>query len=351
MIKVLIDNSPLLTGHAHRGIGIYTKNLIEAIEKNKDQYPDISISTKGNPSDFDLVHYPYFDLFYNTLPLIKPTKTVVTIHDVTPLVLPEGYPAGLKGRFKLIIQKVSLKNISLIITDSQVSKKDIEKYLKVNPTKIRVVYLASANNFRKVIDKNKLRQIKEKYRLPDKFVLYTGGINFNKNIPNLVKACKVIGIPLVIIGKQAVETNIDRNHPENKDLVWLQDYAGSHQQEVILVGYVSTEELPSIYSQATVYCQPSRYEGFGIPVLEAMSCGCPVVATNRGSLPEICGDAVLTIDSTEYNMVAEALAKVLDDTQIQSDLRERGFKQVKLFSWDKTANEVINAYRQAIIGK
>ena len=342
-MRVAIDISPLKSAHKFRGVGSYTKRLIEALQK-VDKKNEYILTTRSLQltTQVDFIHYPYFDLFFLTLPLRKSKPTVVTIHDVTPLVFPEHFPPGIRGKIKFKIQKFSLKGVKAVITDSKNSKKDIINYLGYPKEKIFVVPLAPGKEFRLITNHQSLIATKQKYQLPDAFVLYVGDVNYNKNIPGLVKTCEKIKVPLVIVGKQAVEKNINRLHPENKDLVWLQDYC---QSPVTLLGFVSTEDLVAIYNLATVYCQPSFYEGFGLPVLEAMACGCPVVAANTSSLPEICGKAAVMVNPYDINDIVTGLKKVLYDISIYDILRKRGLAWVKKFSWEKTAKETIKVYQ------
>lgn len=343
-MKVAFDISPLKSAHQFRGVGSYTKNLLDALTKL--EIPNFSLELIKNgkvPSDSDVVHYPYFDLFFLTLPFLKNKPTIVTIHDVTPLIFPKNFPAGLRGKAKLLLQKKSLASVSAVITDSEVSKRDIVKYLDFPQAKISVIYLAPGEEFRQVGPLKDSRKIREKYRLPKNFVLYVGDINWNKNIPRLVKACEAIKTPLVIVGKQAVEKISDPNHRENQDLIWLQNYCRSHSS-VILTGFVSGEELVMLYNMADVYCQPSFYEGFGLPILEAMACGCPVVAANAGSLPEISGEAALLVDPRDTSSMARAINEVISKRVVRERMVEKGLVWSKKFSWRKTALAVYQVY-------
>ena len=152
----------------------------------------------------DLIHYPYFDLFKETLE-ISDIPTAVTIHDTTPLIFPDTYPPGIRGRQAFDKQKKALKNVQAIITDSEASKKDIVKYLEISSSKVFSIHLAPAGHFKKIIDKKLLLKIKEKYSLPEKFALFVGDVNYNKNILSIIKATKEVEMPLVICGKQAVD--------------------------------------------------------------------------------------------------------------------------------------------------
>lgn len=347
-MKVAIDISPLKSSHRFRGIGAYTKNLVKSLQSLKKRDFELVLIEKDEiPQDCDLIHFPYFDLFFTTLPLIRKKKTVVTIHDVTPLVFPRYYPPGIKGRLKLEAQKIALRTVDGVITDSQNSKKDIVKYLNYPKEKIHVVYLAAADIFKPITNHQSLATVKHKYHLPNKFVLYVGDVNYNKNILGLVKACKLIKTPLIIVGKQAVQKKFDKTHIENQSLVQLIKLYGK-DKEVIRLGFVPDKDLVAIYNLATVYCQPSFYEGFGLPVLEAMACGTPIVTSNKSSLPEIAGKAAVFVDSYDINDIANGLTVAIEDEDLREDLIEKGLKQVKNFSWEKVADETYKVYKKAV---
>ncbi|PJE68881.1 hypothetical protein COU96_02790, partial [Candidatus Shapirobacteria bacterium CG10_big_fil_rev_8_21_14_0_10_38_14] len=166
-----------------------------------------------NNQQFDIVHYPYFDLFWLTLPIKKPKPTVVTIHDVIPLVFPQHFPLGIKGKIKFKIQKFSLKGVKAVITDSKNSKKDIANWLAYPKEKIYVIPLAPGKEFRPITNRQSLVATKQKYQLPDTFVLYVGDVNYNKNIPGLIKAFDKLKTPfknlkLVLVGKAFEEQSL-----------------------------------------------------------------------------------------------------------------------------------------------
>jgi len=371
-IKIAIDVSPLKDANRFRGVGFYTKNLVDALQrliKEDKKYSNWQINLIDEQysnltiQQFSLIHYPYFDPFFLTLPKRGNIPITVTVHDLIPLKFSGHYPPGIKGKLHWFAQKSRLKKIDAIITDSQSSKKDIIEIVGYPENKIHVVYLASTSDFKVIKSTTILRSIVVKYMLPKKFVLYVGDVNWNKNVPGLVKACEKIGVPLVVVGKQAASKDYDKAHTENRDLVWLQNYFENcksrlqrfgrsdcgqvkieNSRFLNLVGFVPTKDLVAIYNLAAVYCQPSFYEGFGLPVLEAMACGCPVVSSNRGSLPEICGKAALLVDSQQKS-IARSLEKVINDRQFAVGLSKKGIEQAKKFSWRKTAENTIKVYQ------
>ena len=350
-MKVAIDVSPLKSAHQFRGIGAYTKNLVKALQSVKRaDFEEVLVEEGKIPKDCDLIHYPFFDLFFRSLPLLRGKKTVVTIHDTTPLVFPEHYPPGIKGRLKLSAQKIALKTVNAVIADSKNSQKDIVKYLNYPKEKIFVVYLAAANIFQPIKERKKLTKIRKKYHLPRQFILYVGDVNYNKNILGLAKACQSIKVPLVIIGKQTVQKKFDKTHVENQPLVQLIKLYGE-DPEVVRLGFVPNEELVILYNLATVYCQPSFYEGFGLPVLEAMACGTPVVTSKKASLAEIAGRAAILVDPYDISDIANGLTVAIDDEDLREDLIARGLKQAKKFSWEKVADETYKVYQKVVSKK
>jgi len=349
MIKVGLVTTPLSSGHTARGVGFYTKNLLSELKSLApgDNFEIEEIKSSTITGNFDLIHYPFFDLFFPSLPLVKNTRTVVTIHDVIPLEFPHHFPPGIKGGINLIRQKLALLNVDRVITDSYASVKGIRRYLQVPHAKIKLVYLAPASHYRPITDTGMLSGVKKKYHLPDKFVLYVGDINWNKNLPGLAQVCHKLNVSLVIAGKQALEIDaLDTVHPELTHLVSLKPYFQNAKLPVIRLGFISDEELTAVYNLAAVYCQPSFAEGFGLPVLEALACGTPVACSDTHSLPEIAGEAAVYFDPDKIDSIVKALKSVLTDSRLRSDLIAKGLIQAKKFSWEKTARDTLDVYRE-----
>lgn len=343
-MKIAIDSGPTASGHKVRGIGVHTKELIQAFKKAKDGNVKIEAVdfSKADLSKYDIVHYQNFNPFFFSVPFQKPAKKLIlTIHDLIPLIYPKHYPGGLKGTLRFWIQKFLLKNIDAIITISETSKKDICRFLGVHPGRVSVVYLAPRKIFRHIADNNLLSSVKKKYNLPDKFVLYVGDVNYNKNIPVLIKACKIAKIPLVICGKQAVDIETQGlNHPELVHLKNL-DFDG-----VLRLGFVPDEDLAAIYNLASVYVQPSLYEGFGLPVLEAFACKTPVVASKTQALVEIGEVGALFADLKNPKDFAKKIEELVTNNKLRDQLINTASVIVKNFSWEKTANETLNVYKK-----
>ncbi len=346
-MKIAIDISPLQTGHKVRGVGFYLEYLKRSLLKH---YPEndyiFFVQEKEIPQDVDLVHYPYFDPFFRTLPLIKKHKTVVTVHDLTPLVFPQHFPAGIKGKLIWETQKIVLKQVDAIITDSHASKKDILKLVGIPDEKVSVAYLAAGEEFR-VIKSSGHKAIKIKYNLPEKFVLYVGDVTWNKNIPRLIQAIQEIDVPIVMIGKALIEKNFDTTNQWNKSLVTFHELI-KDDNRIIRLGFIPTEDVVAIYNLATVLALPSLYEGFGLPLVEAMQCGCPIVTTDDASIPEIVDNAAMYVDGYDSHSIARGIKRVFSDKKLQTKLSIAGLHNVKSFSWKKTAEETIAVYNRVI---
>ncbi len=327
------------SGHAARGIGYYVKNLIPKLLSHAPEY-NIEITQISDLSIlehtiFDIIHYPYFDLFTHSLPIFSKSKVIVNIYDVIPLLHPDHFPPGIKGKINLQLQKLALRNVSAILTDSYSVIGDIVRYLHVPHSKIKLIYLAPGDHFQK----NTFH-----LDLPNKFILYVGDINFNKNLPLLIRTAHQNKYNLIIVGKNAANIpNMDLKHTE---LIHLKDIVKlvSTSPYIKCLGYVSDADLVAIYNQATVYCQPSYSEGFGLAVLEAMACGTPVITSDTPTLIEISGDAALHFDPNSQASLEQVLHQVYSQTQLRARLSKAGLSRAKSFSWDKTALETLNVY-------
>ncbi len=348
-MNIAIDMSPLKSGHylQHRvrGTGFYLQNLQASLEKYYPENKYIYFNRGDSfERDIDVVHYPYFEPFFLTLPVFSKNKKIVTVHDLTPLAFPSHFSAGLKGSLKWQIQKRALKNADAIITDSESSKKDIIKYAGIDSAKIKVVYLAAGSEFKILNSKEKAEEVRKKYGLPKQFILYVGDATWNKNLSRLIEAASKINVPLAMVGKALIDKKIDMKNPWNKDLVRVQELAGENKN-VFRLGFVSSRDLVALYNAAALFIMPSIYEGFGLPILEAMSCGCPVVASKGGSLAEVVGEGGKYIDPYDIDSIAKGISEVFNSSSLQKELSQKGIIQSKKFTWHRTADETMDVYR------
>jgi glycosyltransferase involved in cell wall biosynthesis len=245
------------------------------------------------------------------------------------------------------VQKHNLKKSNFIITDSAASRKDIEHIAGIPSEKIEVAYLAAADEFRQLEKGAWRRDIREKYNLPEKFALYVGDVTWNKNVPNLMKAVKEANITLVMVGRALSNDDFDRTNPWNSDLVKVNELL-RNDLRFIRLGFLPTEDLVALYNLALVFVFPSVYEGFGLPILEAMQSGCPVVTTKGGSIPEVAGDGAYMVDGYNTKSIAKGISDVFYNYQLRDELIVKGLTQAKKFSWQKTAEKTIEAYKKAL---
>lgn len=343
-MNIAIDSSPLSNDHQHRGIGQYTKLLIESLKQYEFTHVYTLFTRKESiPKDADIVHYPYFDPFFLTLPIRKIKPTVVTVHDIIPIVYAGHFSVGIKGKAKWLIQRSSLQSSDAVITDSEASKRDIVEYCRVSKETIHVIYLAPSSKSHIIRHQIVLENTRKKYNLKANFILYVGDVNWNKNIEGLLRAFvlfkkKIKTIHLVLVG----ESFTDPLLPEAVSLRELVKTLGI-EQSVHLLGYVSDDDLVSIYNLANGYVQPSFSEGFGLPVLEALKCGTPTVVANTSSLLEIAGPSVL-VDPLSPDDIARGMS-IATALKSNSRFQSNAKAWVEKFSWEKVAHELVKVYR------
>jgi len=351
--KIAIDVSPLNDGNSKRGVGYYTRNLVKALQSEIKINPDFKHyqitlieDCKSKIEDYDLIHYPYFDPFKLTLPS-QNKPYIVTCHDLIPRAFKKHFPVGVKGEIKWLIQKHRLQKAAYIICPSHSAKYQILDHLKYPADKIYTTYEAASSNFKKINNKIFLSTIKNKYKLPNKFVLYVGDINWNKNIPSLVKACLKLKYPLVIAGSAAVKQVPP--HPWTQDILYLQSIDASLRAKrsnlLSLLGFVPDEELPALYNLATIYCQPSFSEGFGLPLIEAMQCGTPACYSQESCLPEIMDFNGLYFDPYSQSSIEDSLKKMWTSKKLRQKYLKLGQIRAQFFSWKKTAIQTLAVYK------
>lgn len=345
-----------------RGIGANTEELVKELIK----LPKVKVVQ--NMIDADVVHFTKFRPFFVDLPLIKSKnqKWILTLHDMIELIYPKFYSPGIKGRIKFLINKFIVKNyVDIIVTITETSKKDICRFLGVDPKKVVVSYLAPKSAIKKLNNGSWSDEIRNRFNLTGKFIMFDHGINYNKNLMPLVKASKLLGMKLVVVGKDAINLeNLVKNygkvsgpqdlirsifkipHPQNSHFKNLLDEI--NRADVARLGYVSDEDLNKLFNLATIYVQPSYYEGFGMPVVEAMTVGCPVICSRTQALVEVAGDACLYFDPNDPKELAEKIKMYLNSEGLRNEYIKKGLERVKKFSWKKTAQETLDVYAKSI---
>ena len=272
--------------------------------------------------------------------LIKVKPVVLTIHDLTEYQLKQHYSKS-RMLYRKLMLPISTRLADRIITVSEYTKNEIIRILKVDEQKISILHNAANGRFKTVNHGTCKKVLENKHKITFPFLLYIGQIQHpNKNLVGLLHAFARIKpsfdkpYKLVFVGKEHLSSEIVYKTAGELNLT----------KDVVFTGYVPTEDLPFFYNAAEVFVYPSLYEGFGIPVVEAMACGCPVITSNRSSLPEVSGDAGLLVDPDDVDEIAEAMLKVLTDSAKREQMIEKGFEQIKKFSWKDSAKKTIDIF-------
>ncbi|MGQ9631095.1 MAG: glycosyltransferase family 4 protein [bacterium] len=286
----------------------------------------------------DVLHSPH----YTTPLMLGRWKSVVTFHDMTFYLYPERHILSKRLFFKIVIP-LSLRRCDWAIANSNSTKEDMIRILNADPCKITVIHLAADPRYKPIGDLERLETIKRDLGISNKYILYVGTLEPRKNIPQLIKAYselrkKGIRHRLVIAGGKG--WNYDNIFNLIKSL--------NLEDKVIFTGYVSEKELPILYNGADVFIYPSLYEGFGIPPLEAMSCGVPTISSNASSLPEVVGEGGILVDPGNIEALRDVMYQVLTDNSLRIELCKKGLEQAGKFSWEKTAEETIKVYKKAL---
>jgi glycosyltransferase involved in cell wall biosynthesis len=289
----------------------------------------------------DLAHVPYWGS-----PISSLIPVVVTIHDLIPMLLPE-YRGGLLARLYTSVVAASAGGAAAVITDSVASAQDIAEHLHIHADSIFPIPLAAGADYHPRQGSLVDMAIRKKYSIPPgEFVLYLGGYDVRKNIATLLKAYTYVrkgyDAPLILAGRPP-----QKSSPRFIDVQPLIDQMGL-SDIVQIIGEVDEADKPALYRLATTFVFPSRYEGFGLPVLEAMASGTAVVTTDTSSLAEIVGDAAFVVQPDDARHMAGSILATLTQPETNKDLSERGLRRAAEFSWARTAAETYSVYRQVL---
>ena len=284
----------------------------------------------------DLFHSPNF-----ILPPTRRAKTLLTVHDLSFLRHPQGAVPSLRKWLEKIVPR-SLARADHILADSESTKQDLIEIFEITPDKITVVGAGVEERFQPITDPVVLEAVRQRYGLPSgaKFILGLGTLQPRKNFTGLIEAYNQSPVRdthhLVIGGGKG----------------WLYDdifataQASPVADRIYLIGFVADDDLPALYSLADIFAFPSHYEGFGIPIVEAMACGTPVVCANNSCLPEVAGQAALQITATDIPALAEALHRLATKSQLREQAINQGFLQAKKFTWTAAAKRLLTVYQQ-----
>ena len=286
----------------------------------------------------ELLHCPYF-----AAPYFLPAKTVVTVHDVIPLILPE-YRSRPESRMYSGLVSFTVRRADAIITVSECSKQDIMRTLHIADDRIHVIGNAVDASFQPITDARLLDAVRERYGIGPKYILYFGGFDLRKNVQRVLQAYAALPeavrseYQLVIAGRLHM-----LGHPLHPDPRPLARELGIEHQ-VVVTGQIREQDKAPLYSGALVFLFPSLYEGFGIPVLEAMACGAAVITSNRSACPEVAGDAALLVNPDEVDSISAAVLRLIHDSALREELRGRALARAALFSWQRVARQTLDVY-------
>jgi glycosyltransferase involved in cell wall biosynthesis len=369
-VLIAFDGTTLTPGRT--GVGYYTEHLLQHLAREVSHTGDEIVVVSNQPIDIQAplprhvrVHdghrfpvrigwmqmraaaalhclAPDVAHFTNAMiPFDSPVPTVVTVHDMSLRLYPACHPL----RRRLLnrpLMRVAIRQASAIVTVSHSARRDLLQLHRVDAGRVSVVHEAASPVFRRIADRALLDDTRRRYALPERFILYVGTIEPRKNLVRLMSAfatARQAGIAqhLVCVGPYGWAS---RDLSGHIDALGVRDV-------VHFTGYVPFQDLPAIYNLGDFFAFPSLYEGFGLPVVEAMASGLPVLTSNTSSLGEIAGDAAETIDPTDTNAMSEAIYLLATRRDLRADLAARGLRQARRFSWTQTAREMLAVYHHA----
>ncbi len=317
----------------------YPKEQVVKLIDNSPKYSireHFSLSHQAQKYDLQLFHEPHY-----TLPYFLKCKKVVSIHDLIHLKFPQSLPHRRAYIYAKFMIGQALKKADKILVGSENSKNDIIEMFKTRAGKIAVIFYGVDEIFKPIKDQNLLENFKNKYKLPDKFVLYSGSIRRHKNLENALRAYALLKdksyhLVLAGVGLQ----NQKQLEPILKEL--------KIENNVKIMPFLDYAELVLLYNSAEVLFFPTLYEGFGLPVLEALACGIPVISSNNSSIVEVSAEAAILVDPLNLKEMADVLEKVLAETSLRQRMIALGLERAKIFSWEKTAQATLRVYQELL---
>ena len=300
----------------------------------------VSIPAKLLRASPQLFHTPHY-----VLPVLTPCRSIVTIHDCIHLVFPQYLEGRVARAYARGAFWTAVHRANRILTVSQASKRDILRFFPIAPEKVTVIYNAIADHFYDEPPKEKMAQVRERYQLHDRFVMYAGNVKPHKNLERLIDAFMLLrqntgydDLKLLITGSEILKYAPLRRAVHRHNL----------HKSVRFLGYQSEQTLAVLYRLADVFVFPSLYEGFGLPPLEAMASGTPVVVSNASSLPEVVGDAGVLVNPYDVTSIADGIQRVLDDSDLRDALKTRGIARARSFSWPESVKRIRDIYQETV---
>ncbi len=352
------------------GIGYYTEHLLRHLLKVapdcefhliSNRPVETSLPLNGGVSTVERYRLPVRNLWMQTMapkileelrpdvahftnsisPLKGVVPTVLTVHDMSLVSLPGYHP--FRRRLFRPLHAAALRRADAVITVSEASKSEILRLSGIPEERLHVIHEAASPAFRPIRDKASLGEIKRRYGLPDRFILFVGTLEPRKNLKRLIEAFAILKSGNRIAHRLVLVGMLGWGYREVRRAIERGGLGG----EVQITGYVPFRDLPALYNLAEIFVFPSIHEGFGLPLLEAMSCGTPAVASSHESLMEVAGDAVLRADASDPASLAEAIARLAGSEFERERLSHLGLNRASLFSWESAARRTLEVYRQA----
>lgn len=354
------------------GSGVFTRNIIDELKKfdnearvflfANNRHSEMDITKKKNI--FRRIYNGIYDIFWMQVllpiklkqnkidvlycpaylgPIFAPCPVVLTLFDMNY----KRYPQTCDFMFRKYLQfllPITKKSAKKIITISEFSKSEIVSLLNIDPSKIEIILLGAHEKFRCNKNQIEIEKVKTKYGISGDFILTVGTLEPRKNMAKLVDAFNIIKKDLNIKHKLVICGGKGWYY----DNIFTTIKDNGLEKEIVFTGYVDDEDLPVLYSAADIFAFPSIYEGFGLPVLEAMSCGCPVVASNTSSIPEVTGDAAVLVTPFDSNDIAKGLLQVINNMDFKNELIKKGLERSKIFSWHSAAKKLLNIFKTTI---
>ncbi len=379
-MRITLDLSPAV--HHHAGLGRYAHELLTALtqidpantyqsiyyaptgherpDPPLDRLPSQAIRLPAKPwrlsvllADFAGLGMddwlPHTDIFHATdhlLPPLKRARSVFTIHDLIYQFFPEHHLPLNRWYLRLMLPRF-MRRANAIIAVSENTRRDVTRLMNIPAEKITVIHEGVNPRFRPISEANALAQVRATYQLPERFILFLGTLEPRKNLLRLIEAYHALVTrnattpPLVLAGRKGW---LFQPIFERVKALGLED-------KTIFTGWIAEADAPLLLSAAEVFAYPSVYEGFGLPPLEAMACGTPVITSNASSLPEVVGNAGILLSPDDAPAWANALERVLSDAGLRADLRARGLARARQFTWEATARQTLAVYQQVADGK
>lgn len=370
-MRIGFDGTPLQ--YTRSGVGIYVEQLLRCLPLARPEweyllYTNKPFTSNGIPgirpfagyfprsrwvwmqfklpqiipqSDVDLCHF-----MNNSAPTRCAAPYAITIHDASLFLFSQYHPWSRLAALRLLLPQAA-RRAQAVITVSQASRQELIKILRLSPEKVHVIHSAASQDFQPLRDQEQRNRLQQKYHLPPKFVLYVGAIEPRKNLLRLIAAfgrtqADHPDCHLVLVGPDGWMMN---------GALAKETIAANLSGKVHYLGFVPQADLPGIYSLATLFAFPSLHEGFGLPLLEAMACGTPVLTSNCSAMPEVSGAAAHLVDPNSVESMADGLNGLLNSAAQREWYIEQGFARARQFSWEQTARETAAVYEQVLAAK